>query len=75
MLLPGKGGRRVADRPTPGRSSPFGTISGRWLAADPVLLLRTLAYYVVHPADRHELGSEAALRRAAVIAKAPWFCR
>jgi hypothetical protein len=49
--------------PGPQTLSPFDTISGRWLAADPALLLRTLAYYIVHPADRRELASDDALRR------------
>jgi hypothetical protein len=50
--------------PGPQTLSPFDTISGRWLAADPGLLLRTLAYYIVHPTDRPELAGEGALRRA-----------
>jgi hypothetical protein len=59
--------RNYLGRSTPGPQalSPFDTIIGRWLAADPALLLRTLAHYIVHPADRQELGSEAALRRIA----------
>ncbi|MEV4344547.1 PH domain-containing protein [Actinoplanes sp. NPDC049596] len=45
--------------------SPFDTISGRWLAADPALLLQAVAHYIVHPQDRPELASDAALRRIA----------
>ena len=51
--------------PGPQTLSPFDTVSGRWLAADPGLLLRALAYYIVNPADRAELASEAALQRVA----------
>ncbi|MFY1672040.1 hypothetical protein ACN27G_19005 [Plantactinospora sp. WMMB334] len=45
--------------------SPFDTISGRWLAADPALLLQALAHYIVFPSDRPELVNGAALRRIA----------
>nr|WP_221379115.1 hypothetical protein [Actinoplanes polyasparticus] len=51
------------DTAGPQALSPFDTISGRWLAADPALLLRALAYYIVHPADRPELSTPAALHR------------
>ncbi|XVU28054.1 hypothetical protein ACQPZJ_13720 [Actinoplanes sp. CA-054009] len=47
--------------------SPFDTISGRWLAADPALLLKAVAYYIVHPEDRRELGGGEALRRVAAL--------
>ncbi|HEY0001900.1 MAG TPA: PH domain-containing protein, partial [Actinoplanes sp.] len=45
--------------------SPFDTVSGRWLAGDPAILLQTLAHYIVHPADRTELGDGTALQRIA----------
>ncbi|WP_164842516.1 PH domain-containing protein [Actinoplanes solisilvae] len=59
--------RNYLGRNTPGPQtlSPFDTISGRWLAADPGLLLQTLAHYIVHPADRRELGQGSALNRIA----------
>lgn len=59
--------RNYLGRSTPGPQalSPFDTISGRWLAADPAILLQTLAHYIVHPADRPELSDPAALRRIA----------
>jgi hypothetical protein len=59
--------RNYLGRSTPGPQalSPFDTISGRWLAADPAILLQTLAHYIVHPADRRELGDGQALRRIA----------
>jgi hypothetical protein len=45
--------------------SPFNTVSGNWLAADPALLLQCVAYYLLHPEDRRELGAGTALRRLA----------
>jgi hypothetical protein len=61
----------------PGKARMFGPpalppvviISGPWLAGDPALLLRTLAHYTAHPANRPELGTEAALRR--IVARRP----
>ncbi|WP_250007889.1 hypothetical protein [Actinoplanes sp. M2I2] len=59
--------RNYLGRSTPGPQalSPFDTMTGRWLEADPGLLLQTLAHYIVYPADPPELASEAALRRVA----------
>jgi hypothetical protein len=44
------------------RMSPYATVSGSWLAADPALLLRTVAYYLLNPEHRAELGTQASLR-------------
>lgn len=44
---------------------PFTTVSGSWLTADPALLLRAVAYYLLHPDHRAELRTDAALRRIA----------
>ncbi|MCY1136402.1 hypothetical protein OWR29_00215 [Actinoplanes sp. Pm04-4] len=55
------------DTAGPRTLSPFDTVSGRWLAADPGLLLRALAYYIGHPADRSELAAGTALRRVTAL--------
>jgi hypothetical protein len=52
----------VVAEPHAGRWASF-SVPAPWVAADPVLLLWTLRHHAHLPADRHELGSEAALHR------------
>lgn len=54
-------GRSAGGRP----SSSFTTVTGTWLTADPALLLHAVAHYLIHPEDRPELGTPAALHRIA----------
>jgi hypothetical protein len=53
------GWTRTSSRPL----SPFTTVPGTWLAADPAALLRVVAYYLLNPDDRAELATAASLRR------------
>ncbi|GAB2599899.1 hypothetical protein Aab01nite_65860 [Paractinoplanes abujensis] len=39
------------------------TISGRWLAADPGMVLGALKHYIAHPEHRWELTTDAAMER------------
>lgn len=56
--------RNYLGRSAGGRqSASFTTVTGSWLAADPALLLHAVAYYLLHPEDRAELGTPAALHR------------
>jgi hypothetical protein len=52
-------GRSTRNRP----DTSFTTVSGSWLTSDPALLLQAVAYYLLHPDDRAELGTSTALRR------------